>query len=115
MLSCASPLFKPLVGGAGILFLLLPVNLATEAPEHVEHEPDHDEVDADIEDRRGDELDVAEDGERRLEERRGEGIRTEEKGGRRRARREEHARAEESAGIDRDGGAQLVAAAREIA
>ena len=69
-----------------------------EAPEHVQHEPDDDEVHADVEDRGADELDVTEDRDLRLDEGARQGRRTEEHRDDRAGDREDHARAEETPG-----------------
>ena len=95
--------------------LRLAVDLGTEAAQHVEHEADHDEVDADVEQRRGDEFDVADDRQVDLEEGARERRGTEEHRHDRAGDRDRHAGAEQAPGVGRRGGAELVPAARDVA
>ena len=95
--------------------LRLPVDLCAEAAEDIEDQSDDDEIDADVEQRRRDELDVADPGELEFDE--GALQRREPEQERRHGARDRdrHADAEEAAGVGRRSGAEFVAPAGDVA
>ena len=95
--------------------LRLPVDLCPEAAEHVEDESDDDEVHADVEQRRRDELDVADPRDVELDERALQRREPEQERRHRARDRDRHADAEQPAGIGRRRGTEFVAPAGDVA
>ena len=93
----------------------LDVHPGAEAAQHVEHQTDHDQVHAEVEEQCGDELDVAQHRQVDLDQSRRQHRSAQQQRRRRGARRQTQPRAEHLAGIHRQCLAEFVAPAREVA
>ena len=93
----------------------LDVHSRAEAAQHVEHQADDDQIHAEVEEQRGDELDRAEHRNVELHHRRRQHRRAEQQRRHRGARRQRQARAEDLARVQRQRLAEFVAAAGEVA
>ncbi len=91
----------PILHGLALAFvrLLLAIDLGSETAQHIEDEADHDEVDADVEERRGDEGDLPEPPEIELEPGGGEGVDAEEERNEGRERGEQQPASQQGSGV----------------
>ena len=103
------------VGKRPALRLPLPVHLGAERAQDVQHEADHDEEDADVEEQGRDEVHVTEDTQLQHDLRRLQDHTAEDQRHHARTHREEQASSEQGAGQQRRRLTELVAAAGEVA
>ena len=109
-----------LLGGEGfgqpaLVGFLVPVDLGAEAAEDVEHEADDDEVDADVEEQRGADVQVAEQRDGEVEPDGVEDRGTPQQSAQCGAGGERQTEAKQLTGIDRGGFGEFVAAAGQVA
>ena len=91
------------------------VEPGAEATENIEHESDHDEIHAEVEEQGSDELDVTQHRERELERRGGQRRGAEEYRRQRSPGREDETDAEDLSRVDRNGFTQFVSTTRQVA